>query len=136
MNIEFVARLKLLFEHYKLTASQFADEIGVTRSSMSHLVSGRNKPSLDFILKVVGQFPEVNLYWLLNGKGTFPSKVEEENKTPTLTKSNTKSGNNIKNTPSTTTSGKQPKATIPIKKVIQVICFYEDGTFDTYYPDK
>lgn len=48
------------------------------RSSLSHLLSGRNKPSLDFILKILDVFPEVDLYWVLNGKGTFP-KSESEN---------------------------------------------------------
>ena len=47
------------------------------RSSLSHLLSGRNKPSLDFILKIIEEFPEVDLYWILNGKGTFP---KSENK--------------------------------------------------------
>ena len=42
------------------------------RSSLSHLLSGRNKPSLDFIIKVIDVFPEVDLYWILNGKGVFP----------------------------------------------------------------
>ncbi|MEY2923436.1 MAG: hypothetical protein RL108_2062, partial [Bacteroidota bacterium] len=36
---------------------------------------GRNKPSLDFILKILEVFPEVDLYWILNGKGTFPKQL-------------------------------------------------------------
>jgi transcriptional regulator with XRE-family HTH domain len=46
----------------------FADKIGVQRSSLSHLLSGRNKPSLDFILKILDVFPDVDLYWMINGK--------------------------------------------------------------------
>ena len=68
----FVKRLETIFEYYGLTASLFADKINVQRSSISHLLSGRNKPSLDFILKVIENFPEVELLWLLNGKGSFP----------------------------------------------------------------
>jgi transcriptional regulator with XRE-family HTH domain len=49
----------------------FADKIGVQRSSLSHLLSGRNKPSLDFILKILDVFPDVDLYWMINGKGSF-----------------------------------------------------------------
>ena len=52
---EFIERLNLLLTHYGLTASQFADQIQVQRSSISHLLSGRNKPSLDFVMKVVQQ---------------------------------------------------------------------------------
>lgn len=71
-TIAFKERLEQILSHYELNASAFADTIGVQRSSISHLLSGRNKPSLDFVLKVVREFPEVNLYWLLNGKGNFP----------------------------------------------------------------
>ena len=54
VNIEdFIKRLEKILDYYSLTASSFADKIGVQRSSMSHLLSGRNKPSLDFILKIL-----------------------------------------------------------------------------------
>jgi plasmid maintenance system antidote protein VapI len=58
----------LKLDYYGLNASAFADKIGVQRSSLSHLLSGRNKPSLDFILKIVDVFPDVDLYWILNGR--------------------------------------------------------------------
>jgi hypothetical protein len=43
---------------------------------LSHLLSGRNKPSLDFILKILDVFPDVDLYWMINGKGSFPKNSE------------------------------------------------------------
>ena len=49
---DFTKKLKLLLENEGLTASKFAEKIGVQRSSVSHVLSGRNKPSLDFILKI------------------------------------------------------------------------------------
>jgi transcriptional regulator with XRE-family HTH domain len=73
---DFIKRLEIILDYYGLNASGFADKIGVQRSSLSHLLSGRNKPSLDFILKILDVFPEVDLYWILNGKGSFP-KIEE-----------------------------------------------------------
>jgi transcriptional regulator with XRE-family HTH domain len=76
---DFIKRLEIILEYYSLNASSFADKIGVQRSSMSHLLSGRNKPSLDFILKIIDFFPDVDLYWILNGKGTFPKTVAIEN---------------------------------------------------------
>ncbi|HSD14753.1 MAG TPA: helix-turn-helix transcriptional regulator [Flavobacterium sp.] len=76
---DFVKRLETVLEYYSLSASSFADKIGVQRSSLSHLLSGRNKPSLDFILKIIQVFPEVDLYWILNGKGNFPKNDFEEN---------------------------------------------------------
>jgi transcriptional regulator with XRE-family HTH domain len=73
---EFIKRLEIILDYYSLNASAFADKIGVQRSSLSHLLSGRNKPSLDFILKILDVYPDVDLYWILNGKGSFPKNNE------------------------------------------------------------
>lgn len=64
-----VSRIKHLMETKKINAAQFADEIGVQRSSLSHILSGRNKPSLDFMLKVRHRYHEIRLDWLLLGEG-------------------------------------------------------------------
>ena len=85
-KIEFTNRLKKIMEYHQLTASLFADKIGVQRSSISHILSGRNKPSLDFVMKVLQKFPEVELYWLLNGKGSFPAIKSTPNSILTLSK--------------------------------------------------
>src|SRR5210317_1713647 len=69
---DFIKRLQIIIDYYQLSAATLADKIGVQRSSISHLLSGRNKPSLDFVLKVTNTFTEVDLYWLINGKGNFP----------------------------------------------------------------
>lgn len=73
---EFIKRIEIILDYFSLNASSFADKIGVQRSSMSHLLSGRNKPSLDFILKIIDVFPEVDLYWILIGSGSFPKITE------------------------------------------------------------
>ena len=80
MNKEIVSRIEMVIEHLELSVSAFADEIGVQRSSMSHLLNGRNKPSLDFVMKLVDTYPEIKLDWLLKGKGNFPEtdNIEEE----------------------------------------------------------
>jgi transcriptional regulator with XRE-family HTH domain len=75
---DFIKRLEIILDFYSLSASGFADKIGVQRSSLSHLLSGRNKPSLDFILKIIEIFPEVDLYWILNGTGIFPKSDIKE----------------------------------------------------------
>ena len=75
---EFIIRLQKVIDYYGESASSFAEKIGVQRSSISHILSGRNKPSLDFILKILSTFPEVDLYWLFNGKGEFPAKAKKE----------------------------------------------------------
>jgi transcriptional regulator with XRE-family HTH domain len=110
VNIEvFTSRLKKILEYHQLTASQFADQIGVQRSSISHILSGRNKPSLDFVLKVTDKFSEVDIYWLLNGKGSFPKDENVSYPTPRAT-------------------DKKNLA----KKVDRIVVFYQDGTFEEY----
>ncbi len=52
-----------------LSSSQFADRIGIQRSSVSHVLSGRNKPGFDFIQKILTAFPEINGDWLITGSG-------------------------------------------------------------------
>ena len=63
-----IQRLLELMKIKNLTSSQLADAIGVQRSGISHFFSGRNKPSLEFILKILAFFPDVNPDWLLFGK--------------------------------------------------------------------
>ena len=65
------SRINLVMQTKNLTASQFADEIGVQRSSMSHIISGRNNPSLDFIMKILNRFPEIRTDWMIFGKGSM-----------------------------------------------------------------
>jgi transcriptional regulator with XRE-family HTH domain len=60
-------RLLLVLKMHSLTPSAFADKIGVQRSNVSHVLSGRNKPSLDFLEKILIHFPRVNAHWLITG---------------------------------------------------------------------
>ncbi len=110
-NLEFSERLKKVMDYYQLSAATFADRIQVQRSSISHLLSGRNRPSLDFVLKVLDEFKGVELYWLLNGKGSFP-KPEGSSSTPT---SSNISDDELKDT-----------------EIDRIIIFYKDGTFKNY----
>tara|TARA_R110002051_G_scaffold130577_2_gene204402 strand:- start:11706 stop:12080 length:375 start_codon:yes stop_codon:yes gene_type:complete len=119
---EFIKRIEKIVDFYSLTASSFADKIDVQRSSISHLLSGRNKPSLEFVLKIVDNFTEVNLYWLLYGKGSFPHKEEKQN-TPTPIKTSAK----ISEEKSLTKTNSK-------KNVEKVILFYDDGSFESYHP--
>lgn len=112
---EFVSRLEKILSFYNLSASSFADKIGVQRSSISHLLTGRNKPSLEFVMKVVKTYPEVNLYWLLNGKGTFPSKKESAT-TPSLSSPSLIPNTNTERT------------------IQKIIILYTDGSFETFEP--
>ena len=63
-------RIQQLIESKSLTKSSFANEIGIQRSSLVHFFSGRNKPSLDFFLKIKERYPETDLNWIISGKRT------------------------------------------------------------------
>ena len=125
-NAEFAERLRKIMDHYQLSASSFADRIQVQRSSISHLLSGRNKPSLEFVLKVIKEFKEVELYWLLNGKGSFPraTALVSETSTPPLTEAAPPESLRVEQLP------------IPVrsdsKRLERIVFFYEDGSFREY----
>lgn len=127
----FAKRLEQLFTYYDLNASSFAEKIEVGRASISHLLSGRNKPSLDFVLKVVQTFPEVELYWLLNGKGKFPKENTTAQPAPTSTLPPVENLN-----PSNDETPKKAEvenqSLIKGKKIKQIVLLYTDGTFETF----
>ncbi|WP_396634590.1 helix-turn-helix domain-containing protein [Maribacter sp. R86514] len=109
----FLTRLKTILVHNELSSAAFADLINVQRSSISHLLNGRNKPSLEFIMKVDDAFTEVDLQWLLYGKGTYPKSTQRNNVT--------------QDTP------KEPLQKVTTdKKVDRIVIFFTDGTFKTY----
>ncbi len=70
-------RILELIKQKGMSPSQFADEIGIQRSGISHLISGRNKPSLEFIMKILARFPETDLAWLIQGDEKMELKEEK-----------------------------------------------------------
>ncbi len=111
--MELIDRFKYLMKLNNLTASAFADEIGVQRSSVSHILSGRNKPSLEFIQKVVTRFPKVSADWLIAGV-TNTEKEAIPNDSPAK--------EDKKTSPSPIISGD--------KQVKKIVVFYTDNTFE------
>ncbi|WP_418123949.1 helix-turn-helix transcriptional regulator [Chryseobacterium sp. PTM-20240506] len=75
-------RISKVIEYSRLTPSEFADEIDVQRSSISHITSGRNKPSLEFIIKIKSHFPEILWDWLVNGEGEMLKSALPETSVP------------------------------------------------------
>ena len=67
---------------YELSPSQFAERTGIQRASVSHILSGRNKPSLEVMLKVYDAFPGVDMKWLMTGVGEEPVRHAAANQTP------------------------------------------------------
>lgn len=75
-------RIKQIIDKENLSSTQFASEIGVQRSALSHVLSGRNNPSLDFMMKIKTRYPDINLDWLLLGKGKMTGVVEKKETIP------------------------------------------------------
>jgi transcriptional regulator with XRE-family HTH domain len=73
-------RIAHILEMKNLTATKFADELDVQRSGISHILSGRNNPSLDFVIKIKETYPEFSLDWLLLGKGPVTISPSNERK--------------------------------------------------------
>ncbi|MFL0352509.1 helix-turn-helix domain-containing protein [Xanthomarina sp. GH4-25] len=124
---DFSKRLQKVIDYYNESASSFAEKIGVQRSSISHILSGRNKPSLDFVLKVLSSFPEVELYWLLNGKGEFPSNEKLQVKIPVEKNISEPMTENV-----VSDKNQTEKKSSNEKSIERIVIFYSDGSFKNF----
>lgn len=128
-----------------ITATRFADEIGVQRSSISHILSGRNKPSYDFILRIIEKYPSINPTWLLTGKGTMLLDKDENEKaekkaaiqSSIILPSDTNESSGKTNRPENNQSGnidisKQRAMITNVNNVDCVLLLFTDGTFIQY----
>lgn len=150
-------RIQKIIKAEKLTSTRFADAIGVQRSNISHILSGRNKPSLDFIQKVLTTFGNLNSDWLLFGRGTmynddskhelFPQEKEEA---AAETKDKPASSQEPRQIPEPEPEAEQEKqatnsadmfgqlpgnqSDTDNKKIVRIIIMFQDGTFREYSP--
>ena|SRR5690606_18742016 len=106
------------------TASSFADLLGIQRSSVSHILNGRNNPSLDFIQKVLENFPRVDSGWLITGKNP---ESKNQNELPTV--------NKAPHEMEPQKPKKKLKLPPDIKTIEKIVIFYTDRTFETYEQD-
>jgi|TARA_B100001093_G_scaffold28471_1_gene24936 transcriptional regulator with XRE-family HTH domain len=102
---DIVSRILEIMKKKNISASDLSKKINVQKSNISHILSRRNKPSLDFIIKLSNAFNDLNAEWLINGSQTS---------TPSNALSLQKKNENSK------------------KKVNKIILFYEDNSFETY----
>ena len=108
-------RIQVVIDSHKLSAGEFALKIGVQRSSVSHVLSGRNKPGFDFLEKIILSFPRVDAEWLLTGK-----KSQKQNSSHVVDQS-------VKS---------DVKAMNSTKKVVKIAFFYEDSSFEMFQPSE
>jgi len=134
-----------ILTHFGITATRFADEIGVQRSSISHILSGRNKPSYDFIMRIIEKYPSLNPSWLLTGKGNMliaagdseksEEKVQFQATLPLQKDQYESHGKTIQQDDSQKTNSDISKQKIEITNVNSidiVILLFTDGTFIQY----
>jgi transcriptional regulator with XRE-family HTH domain len=159
MNLS--AKIELLIQAKKLSASQFADTLGIPRSSISHILSGRNKPSLDVVQKILIAFPEIPAEELLDDKRDLSITVSAPKVTSTPTSvtpslfdavipsASESPKNSLAEQTIVQSNLRRPressqKAVVPAvasattahlaKKIERVLIFYTDGTFTESKP--
>ncbi len=111
-------RIAKIINDNNLSASSFAKLIGVQRSSISHILSGRNNPSLDLLLKIHKSFDYVSLEWLILGDDSLknpPSKLEnmDSNKKSTLETDFNHNNESL---------------------LREIVYYYNDGSFERFFP--
>lgn len=121
-------RLQQFLNAENLTQTQLAERIGVAKASVSHILAGRNKPGYDFIVNLSRQFPNLNLDWLVNGKGRMYKITGQESEFPAIPRPSDENPDpqggdifEISQEPS------DNQADTP--KIVKVVIFYDNGTF-------
>ncbi|MFP4019273.1 MAG: helix-turn-helix transcriptional regulator [Bacteroidales bacterium] len=134
-------RILQLLQELNLSSSQLAEEIDVQRSSISHILAGRNKPSFVFIEKLLKRYPKLNSRWLLLGEGspfvheTQPSlpfhETENKQTTPTTSRESNIQSETVPNYGISNSENNKKQAHIE-----KIVIFYSDNHFEEYLPKK
>ena len=151
--MSFQERIHSIMSHYNLSAKDLAAITGVQRSAISHLINGRNKPSVAFITQLTAHFKDLNVQWLLHGKGDLVTNVTNEvrseeklNKPKPVTSVNkseqqahshdTLVTNHLQKEDQVIASSKSfaAKTDSIHKRVTKIICVYSDGSTSEYVP--
>jgi transcriptional regulator with XRE-family HTH domain len=130
-------RLLKIIKHYNLTSSRFADELGVERSGISHILSGRNQPSFDFLVKLMKLYTEINPDWLIMGNGTmFRTTVKEKSAIEPDLFGQIPAKNIYEKTAEIPVVNKENEISevTNVTTIQQIVIFYNDGTFKPYLP--
>jgi transcriptional regulator with XRE-family HTH domain len=146
-------RILSLIKQKNLSPSQFADEIGIQRSTLSHIVAGRNKPSLDVVQKIIARYPDTDINWLISGTASNaipvlqgPVSASETIIDPGLpghVKDNVQESvtnhelpEPVRDTEVTVPRKIKKPASAGSKKVEKIVVFYSDRTFSEYFPEE
>ena len=145
-------RIRQIMENENLTPAKFADRLQINRANISHILNGRNNPSLDVVSKILSEMPYINTEWLINGSGqvykdgfdidSIPKEHDLFNQSPVIApkenESEHKSSGIEVNKPEKSAQVADNKI-IEVqknydKKISQIIIYYNDNTFETFIP--
>ena len=144
-------RLLTFLKKENISATNLADEIGVQRSSISHILSGRNNPSYDFIFKMINRYEYMNAEWLITGKGnmykTEQQKIDEnadkdkgifdnEIRDSAASEQSDQVKNDRKKFTEETHKNDYEKKVTNVNKIEKIVYFYKNGTFREYNPSE
>lgn len=133
------------------SSAQFAEEIGVQPSGISHIVSGRNNPSLDFILKMLDRYKYLSVDWLLFGRGEMYRDKNLQNLfEESLSQPVSEAGRRLFDSETVGSSSNVSKShdehhkelihgqdqIIRHSDIVKIVCFYSNNSFEEYYPRK
>lgn len=123
------------------SSAQFAEEIGVQPSGISHVISGRNNPSLDFILKMLDRYKYLSTDWLLFGKGAMykdnsgMQSLFEQSFREKEPDAGRNAPANSARSESPETQGRDKEISVRSdRSVDRIVMFYNDGSFESYFP--
>lgn len=133
-------RILEILENSGLTPSEFAEKIDVQRSAISHITSGRNKPSLDFLIKIKKSFPEIDTDWLIFGEEkqeTNPPLTSEKETSPLLDLNLFSEQKNeipslFNDVPSEVGKVEKQQPSINKKKIKRIVFIYDDNSFEDF----
>ena len=150
-------RIIKIMQKEEMSAVQFAEKIEISPSSLSHILNGRNKPSLEVVMKIHKACTYVNLLWLLYGEGEMENQenapVPEDSaisgmmmygESPIFASNGTEDGENRKEM-QLKTPVFAPKEIVreevkyiekPARKITEIRIFFDNGTYETFRPDK
>ncbi|WP_210464724.1 helix-turn-helix domain-containing protein [Rufibacter roseolus] len=143
---ELLPRITEILSWSSLGPAAFADEIGLARPVLSHILSSRNKASLEVVQKILTRFPEISPSWLLLGQGEMLSKLGETKNFPPPEISLPETPANLKpqealpaglsKVQTGNLEGKvsEKSKTVLQRQVTKVLLFYSDGTFESFDP--
>ena len=147
-------RIAQIIQKEDMTAAQFAEKIGISPSSLSHILSGRNNPSLEVVMKIHKACDYISLDWLLYGEGQMETDVDSDNNihyTPSLFDENpvnpSKETITLENRKEMAlrSTGNTPKEIVkqeiryiekPARKITEIRIFFDDNTYETFRPEK